>query len=121
MTSNTSRITAAMNGMIMIARMMPADSMPMPTGGPENSAPSNGTSPNSGLQRLLHVGGQDRPEHQQAPHAVDDRRHRGQQFDGGAQRPLAASAGDSSVRNSAMPKLTGTAISSAMNEVISVP
>jgi hypothetical protein len=29
--------------------------------------------------------------------------------------------GDSSVRNSAMPKLTGTAINSAMNEVISVP
>ena len=29
--------------------------------------------------------------------------------------------GDSSVRNSAMPKLTGTAISSAMNDVISVP
>jgi hypothetical protein len=30
-------------------------------------------------------------------------------------------AGDSSVRNSAMPKLTGTAITSAMNEVASVP
>lgn len=30
-------------------------------------------------------------------------------------------AGDSSVRNSAMPKLTGTAISKAMNEVASVP
>ena len=30
-------------------------------------------------------------------------------------------AGESSVRNSAIPKLTGTAISSAMNEVISVP
>ncbi len=30
-------------------------------------------------------------------------------------------AGDSSVRNSAMPKLTGTAISMAMAEVISVP
>ncbi len=29
--------------------------------------------------------------------------------------------GDSSVRNSAMPKLTGTAISSAMIEVTSVP
>jgi hypothetical protein len=29
--------------------------------------------------------------------------------------------GESSVRNRAMPKLTGTAISSAMNEVISVP
>ena len=30
-------------------------------------------------------------------------------------------AGDSSVRNSAMPKLTGTAISNAMAEVASVP
>jgi len=30
-------------------------------------------------------------------------------------------AGDISVRNSAMPKLTGTAITSAMNEVASVP
>jgi hypothetical protein len=29
--------------------------------------------------------------------------------------------GDISVRNSAMPKLTGTAISSAMADVISVP
>ena len=29
--------------------------------------------------------------------------------------------GDSSVRNRAMPKLTGTAITSAINEVISVP
>jgi hypothetical protein len=38
-TSNTSRITEAMNGMIMIARMMPADRMPMPTGGPDTSAP----------------------------------------------------------------------------------
>ena len=30
-------------------------------------------------------------------------------------------AGDNSVRKMAMPKLTGTAISKAMNEVISVP
>ena len=29
--------------------------------------------------------------------------------------------GDSSVRNSAMPKLTGTAITSAISEVTSVP
>ena len=29
--------------------------------------------------------------------------------------------GESSVRNSAMPKLTGTAIAMAMNEVITVP
>ena len=27
----------------MIARMMPAESRPMPTGGPENSEPSSGT------------------------------------------------------------------------------
>ena len=38
-TSKTSRITAAMNGMIMMARMIPADRMPMPTGGPDTSAP----------------------------------------------------------------------------------
>ena len=41
-----------------------------------------------GLQRLLHVSGQDGREHHQAPHAVDDRRNRGQQLDRGAQRAL---------------------------------
>jgi len=30
-------------------------------------------------------------------------------------------AGDSSVRNSAMPKLTGTAMASAMMDVVTVP
>ena len=44
-TSNTSRITAAMNGMIMIARMMPAERSPMPSGGPRKSAPINGMWP----------------------------------------------------------------------------
>ena len=73
--------------MTMIARMMPADNRPRPTGGPENSAPSSGVLAEHGLQRPLHPGGQDGPEHQQAPHAVDDRRHRGQQLDRGAQRP----------------------------------
>ena len=38
-TSNTSRMTDAMKGMIMIARMIPADRMPIPTGGPDTSAP----------------------------------------------------------------------------------
>ena len=46
-TSNTSRITEAMNGMIMIARMMPADKMPMPTGAPDTNVLSTGTSANS--------------------------------------------------------------------------
>ena len=40
------------------------------------------------LQRLLHIGGQHRAEHQQAPHAVNDGRHGGQQLDGRAQRAL---------------------------------
>ncbi len=45
-TSNTSRITEAMNGITMIARMMPADRMPMPTGGPLTRLPRNGTPDN---------------------------------------------------------------------------
>lgn len=46
-TSNTSRITEAMYGMIMIARITPADRMPMPIGGPWNSAPMTGIGPSS--------------------------------------------------------------------------
>ena len=44
-TSKTSRITEAMKGITMMARMIPAQRMPMPTGGPENSVPSTGTLP----------------------------------------------------------------------------
>src|SRR5581483_6186279 len=44
-TSNTSRITEAMNGITMIARMIPAESTPIPIGGPRNSAPASGISP----------------------------------------------------------------------------
>ncbi len=40
--SNTSRITDAMNGMIMTDRMMPAVRMPMPLGAPWNSWPITG-------------------------------------------------------------------------------
>jgi hypothetical protein len=58
------------------------------------------------------VFGHDRHQHEQAPHAVDDRGNAGQQFDGGADR--AAQRGATSVRKKAMPKLTGTAISIAM-------
>ena len=46
-TSNTSRITEAMYGMIMIARITPAHRMPMPIGGPWNSAPTTGMSPST--------------------------------------------------------------------------
>ena len=46
-TSKTSRMVAAMNGITMIARMMPADRIPIPTGGPLTRAPRTGTPPNS--------------------------------------------------------------------------
>ncbi|MNE76772.1 hypothetical protein D3C80_1730290 [compost metagenome] len=45
MTSNTSRITEAMYGMIMIARITPAHSRPMPSGAPWNSLPTTGSWP----------------------------------------------------------------------------
>ena len=38
---------AAMKGMIMMARKIPADRIPMPTGGPPNSAPRMGVPPNA--------------------------------------------------------------------------
>src|SRR5689334_4308959 len=43
--SNTSRMTDAMNGITMIARMKPADSTPMPLGAPWNSGPRIQTLP----------------------------------------------------------------------------
>jgi hypothetical protein len=42
---NTSRIVAAMNGVIMIARISAAVPMPVPNGGPWKRPPSTGTSP----------------------------------------------------------------------------
>ena len=44
-TSNTSRITDAMNGITMIASTKPAVSTPMPCGGPLNNAPIAGVMP----------------------------------------------------------------------------
>ena len=38
-------MTAAMNGTIMIARINPALSMPMPIGGPSNRRPMSGMGP----------------------------------------------------------------------------
>ena len=42
---NTSRDTAAMNGIIMMPSTIPAVSMPIPIGGPEKSAPITGQDP----------------------------------------------------------------------------
>ena len=43
--SNTSRMTAVMNGITITDRMSPAVSMPIPRGGPSNSKPSKGNLP----------------------------------------------------------------------------
>ena len=61
------------------------------------------------------------PEHEHAPQPVDDRRHRGQQVDQHASARARARRGHSSVRNSAVATATGTPMSSAIAEVISVP
>ena len=104
----------------MIARMMPADRMPIPTGGPDTKAPSTGTPENTACSGcctyLARMG------------ANTIRPHMPYTMDGTAASSSMAvpsgrlsQEGDSSVRNSAIPKLTGTAISSAMTEVARVP
>src|SRR3546814_7096627 len=53
---NTSRITEEMKGMTMIASTMPAVSMPMPIGGPWNSAPTSRSEEHtSELQSLMRI------------------------------------------------------------------
>ena len=66
------------------------------------------------------MGRHERREHEQAPHAVNDARDRREQLDRDAIGPR-VQRGAISVRNKAMPMLTGTAMISAMAEVTSVP
>ncbi len=70
-----------------MARITPAHRMPMPMGGPWKNAPMKRNAAEHGAQRLFEPGREDRREHQQAPHTVDDRRDRSQQLDGNAERP----------------------------------
>src|SRR5690606_25651553 len=119
-TSNTSRITEATYGMIMIARMMPAHSRPMPSGAPANNLSITGTWPiedcNAGWMYLAKIGENTSRPHM--PYTIDGI---------AASNSIAVpsgrrnQAGDSSVRKSAMPKLTGTAINSAITDVTMVP
>ena len=120
MTSNTSRITEAMYGMIMIARITP-DAQDTDTDRRTlKQRTDDRDAAEQHAERLFEPLGEDRREDQQTPHAVDDRRDRGEQLDGDTSGRR-SQAGASSVRNSAMPKLTGTAITSAMIEVAIVP
>jgi hypothetical protein len=72
------------------------------------------------FQDRLHVISENRREDEQPPHPVDDRGNGGEQFNSRSSGRL-RNAGHISVRNSAMPKLTGTPITSAMAEVTRVP
>jgi len=71
-------------------------------------------------QPRLHVTLQHGGQHEQSPDAEDDARHRGQQFDRDADGRF-NTAGQSSVRKSAIPNPTGTASAMAMAEVTMVP
>ena len=104
----------------MMARMMPADKIPMPTGGPETKEPSTGT-PFSKACRGCWT-----KRARMGPNTI--RPHMPYTMEGTAAsnsmavpRGRLSQAGESSVRNRAMPKLTGTAMASAISEVASVP
>ena len=83
---NTSRMVAAMNGTIITARINAAVKMPVPKGGPWNKAPITGASPSVSISPGLQVSRHQRRDHEEAPHAVDDRGDRREQFDRRAHR-----------------------------------
>src|SRR5215469_7219556 len=118
--SNTSRITADMNGMTMTASTIPAVSTPIPKGGPWKSAPTPGIAPRvsmiQGCAYCCRIGAKtNRP---QTPKMM-----LGTAASSSIATPTGrlSQAGASSVRKIAMPKLIGTANSIEMIEVMIVP
>ena len=81
-------MVAAMNGSTMMASTNPAVRMPMPYGGPMKSLPMPGERPGVLDQPRLDVPLQHGRQHEQAPDTEDDARHRREQLDGDADRPL---------------------------------
>ena len=73
-----------MNGMTITARISAAVKMPVPNGGPANRSPSTGMPSKRVDEEGLDVLRHERHDDEEAPHAVDDRGHGGEQFDGGA-------------------------------------
>ena len=71
----------------MIARISAAVRMPVPNGGPWNRTADQRQLADRVDHRRLDVLRHERHDHEEAPHAVDDRRHGGQQLDRGADRP----------------------------------
>ena len=111
--ANTSRVSDVMIGVIMIATMIPAvmKLSPVLLGSP-NSVFEDGMPPTSRRRRLVDVG-QRLARARRAPTAR--RRPTGSRRAGRrCRRRLRSRRGATSVTNSAMPMLTGTAITSAM-------
>ena len=108
-----------MKGMIMMARMMPADKMPMPTGGPETKAPKYGTplkaACNGCWTKRAKIG-----PNTMSPHMPYTMEGTAANNSMAVPKGRLSQAGESSVKKSAIPKLTGTAISKAMAEVARV-
>ena len=80
-----------------------------------------GTSPERLRQQRLDVVAEERREHEQAPHAVDDRRNRRQQLDRGAERPLQRRPGTSRSGTARCRSSPARRSASAIAEVTSVP
>src|SRR3984957_18511733 len=118
--SKTSRMIAAMNGSTMMARTTPAVSTPMPNGGPLNKPPNSDTWPrcaiNQGCTCRCSTGAS--TNNPQMPKMM-----LGTAASNSTATPIGrlSSGGQSSVKNSAMPKPAGTASSIAINEVTIVP
>ncbi len=79
-------MTEEMNGMTMIASTMPAVSMPRPSGGPREQRTDDRPAAEVCVEPRNDIAAHDRHEHEQAPHAVDDRRDAREQFDRRADR-----------------------------------
>ena len=104
----------------MMARMMPADKMPMPTGGPDTKAPKYGmplkAACNGCCTKRAKIG-----PNTMSPHMPYTMEGTAASNSMAVPKGRLSQAGESSVKKSAIPKLTGTAISKAMAEVDRVP
>ena len=94
--SNTSRVSDVMIGMIMIARITPAVKNDRPLAGPSNSLPMTGI---ADRRRSRVVEAADRiGQHEDAPETEHDRRHHGEQIEHGRPparlQPLRRDLGD---------------------------
>src|SRR5204863_3462073 len=117
--SNTSRLIDVTIGVIISARINPAVNIDRPFTGPPNSGPTSGSAPS--LSLTLWYGPTMAGASTRMPHNPNTTEgtaaSRSTTYDTGLRSRLGAT----SVRNSAMPRLTGTASASAIAELTNVP